>query len=160
MCYGLFGHTSHLFLRQSPRSYTYGIWGRGRIVEKSGGLIFLMHPLASTLKEISIEDLVEYVNTNYSQATARIYLSVLKQVKLYGGGIYHLSISTKTMLVVSGDFWPSGYLRRAYRNICAVCVRCSILISDRNIVHKSRGRLPDFPQLMRLIPDALPPMNC
>lgn len=45
-----------------------------------------MHSLASTLKEISIDDLVEYVNENYSQSSARVYLSVLKQLKIYGGG--------------------------------------------------------------------------
>ena len=84
VCY-LWLHALPSLLHRSPHSIPYGLWGRERIAAKSSGLIF-MYPPVTTAEQISVGNLERYVEENYSEKSQKLYLAVLKSIRVYGGG--------------------------------------------------------------------------
>ena len=83
-----------------------------------------MYPPVTTAEQISVGNLERYVEGNYSEKSQKLYLAVLKQIRAYGGGIWHPLKLMENTLQDSGHTYPTDFLPEAYPNICAVCARC------------------------------------
>ncbi len=47
-----------------------------------------MYPPVTTAEQISVGNLERYVEENYSEKSQKLYLAVLKSIRVYGGGVF------------------------------------------------------------------------